>query len=102
MLSMRVSSQVADIEAGQQGEVVFTSLPDTSFPLIIEKITPVAQSRGGRNMFQVEAALDGASERLRPGMIGVAKIAVEERPLIAIWMRPVIAWARLTAWRWIQ
>ena len=93
--------QIAEVSEGQKGEVVFASLPDEGFELVIDKITPVAQSRDGKNFFQVEGSITGASPRLRPGMIGVAKIAVDERRLVAIWLRPVIDWFRLTSWRWI-
>ena len=93
--------QIAEVGEGQKGEVVFASLPDEGFELVIDKITPVAQSRDGKNLFQVEGSITGASPRLRPGMIGVAKIAVDERRLVAIWLRPVIDWFRLTSWRWI-
>jgi hypothetical protein len=40
-------------------------------------------------------------EDVRPGMIGVAKIAIDERRLVSIWMRPVIEWWRLASWRWM-
>ena len=93
--------QIAEVSEGQKGEVVFASLPGEGFELVIDKITPVAQSRDGKNLFQVEGSITEASPRLRPGMIGVAKIAVDERRLVSIWLRPVIDWFRLTSWRWI-
>lgn len=93
--------QIADVRAGQSGEVVFASLPEERFELIVDKITPVAQAREGKNLFQVEGSLGQISPRLRPGMIGVAKISVDERQLVAIWMRPVIEWLRLASWRWM-
>lgn len=93
--------EIAVIETGQEGEVVFTSLPDKAFPVTVAKVTPVSQSREGKNLFQVEGTLTGNSERLRPGMIGVAKIAISTEPLIAIWTRPMVDWLRLAAWRWM-
>lgn len=93
--------QIASIEVGQQGEVVFASLPDQAYAVTVTKITPVAQSHEGRNLFQVEGALSGNAERLRPGMIGVAKIDIGNEPLITIWTRPMFDWLRLAAWRWL-
>lgn len=93
--------QIAAVDVGHKGEVVFTSLPDQAYGLTVTKVTPVAQSRDGKNLFQVEGALTEKSERLRPGMIGVAKIDIGTEPLISIWTRPMLDWLRLAAWRWI-
>ncbi|MFC3206239.1 HlyD family efflux transporter periplasmic adaptor subunit [Aquamicrobium soli] len=94
--------QIADVNEGQKGEVIFASLPDERFDLTIGKITPVAQARDGKNLFQVEGSLTQASPRLRPGMIGIAKIAIDRRRLVSIWMRPVLEWWRLASWRWMS
>lgn len=93
--------QIAQIEPGQTGEVLFGALPDQPFRIVIDKIIPVAQSREGHNMFKVEGHLVETSERLRPGMIGVGKVVIGERPLIDIWTLPAIEWARLNLWRWL-
>lgn len=93
--------QIADVAVGQTGHLLASSLPDEPFTLTVEKITPVAEARGGRNLFRVEARLDRVSERLRPGMEGIAKIDVDERRLIAIWTRPFMDWLRIFAWQWL-
>lgn len=98
---MRVDERlVADVATGQTGEVVFTALPDEVYGLEVEKVTPVAESRDGQNLFQVEGRLLGAPDRLRPGMIGVAKIDIADELLITTWLRPVADWFRLATWRW--
>lgn len=94
--------QVAEVAAGQTGEVVFTSLPEESFGFTVEKITPVARPKDGRNVIQVEGHLSQSPERLRPGMTGVAKIAIGEERLVSIWLRPFMNWLRLTTWRWFR
>jgi hypothetical protein len=66
----------------------------------VERITPIAEQREGRNFFRVEAALEGSTDRLRPSMVGVGRTEVEERLLIRIWTRRLIDWLRLAAWRW--
>lgn len=93
-------SQIGDIAIGFTGSLVVASLPETAFPVLVEKITPVAKVEEGRNTFRVEAALQEDSPRLRPGMKGVAKIAAGEQRLVWIWSRSLLSWLRLTTWRW--
>lgn len=94
--------QIGDVTVGQAGEIVFASLPTESFAIAVDKITPVAASRDGRNLFRVEGTLTAASDRLRPGMNGIAKIEVDERLLVSVWLRPAIDWMRLALWRWAR
>lgn len=94
-------SQIADVEAGKQGDLLVSSLPHETFPFVVEKITPVAQASDGRNTFRVEAKLSSLSSRLRPGMEGVGKINVDQRRLIWIWSRPMLDWMRIFVWRWM-
>lgn len=94
-------SQVIDVTVGQKGNVLFASIPEQPFPLEIEKVTPVAETRDGRNVFRVEARLTETSPRLRPGMDGVAKIDVDQRLLIWIWSRSLVNWFRVAAWSWV-
>ena len=93
--------EVADIAVGQKGEILTASLPGESFGFVVEKITPIAEQKNGRNVFRVEAQLTDNPERLRPGMEGIAKIDVDRRLLIAIWARPLIDWARVRGWAWL-
>lgn len=99
--------EVAALEAGQEGSIVFSALPGDSFPLALRAITPVAQAQAGRNLFRAEAdlapdwaATDPALLRLRPGMTGIAKIPVRQERLVTIWTRPMVNWLRLAWWRW--
>jgi RND family efflux transporter MFP subunit len=92
----------AAVKLGQKGELILTSLPGEHYPFVVSKITPVAAAKEGRNLFRVEAKLDGAAPpRLRPGMEGVAKIDVEERRLAWIWSRRLLDWLRLKSWAWL-
>ncbi|MEX0957997.1 MAG: efflux RND transporter periplasmic adaptor subunit [Burkholderiales bacterium] len=93
---------IDDVRVGQSGELVLSSMPGSSMPIVVQKITPVNTAKDGRNYFRVEAALDAAaSQRLRPGMEGVGKISVHERRLIWIWTRKMVNWLRLKAWAWL-
>jgi RND family efflux transporter MFP subunit len=91
---------VNDVEPGQRGHLRLASTPFDAVPFTVEKIVPVATARDGRNFFRVEARLERAAERLRPGMEGVAKIDVDRRLVVAIWTRSALDWARLTLWTW--
>lgn len=89
---------IARISAGQTGRVAFSALPDTSFPLQIQRITPVASISGGNNSFEVEAGLAGRNSALRPGLEGVAHIAMGKRPLAMIWGSRALDWLNFQLW----
>ncbi len=89
---------ISAIRVGQVGTLLVSSLPGEAMTYRVELITPVAEAREGRNFFNVEARLDRVSDRLRPGMEGIAKTSVEERRLIWIWTRKVGIWLRITLW----
>lgn len=95
-------SQIVDVATGQTGQVLFASIPDAPFRFQVEKITPVAETRDGRNVFRVEARLTETSPRLRPGMDGVAKVTVDNRLLAWIWTRSLVNWVKITAWAWVR
>jgi multidrug efflux pump subunit AcrA (membrane-fusion protein) len=104
--SYRVKVQVEErsigqVQVGQQGELILTSMPNERHSFTVNVITPVAQAEEGANFFIVEGTLDGAAERLRPGMEGFGKIQIEERKLIWIWTHELIDWARMKAWTWL-
>ena len=67
----------------------------------VARITPLANPSNGRQVFEVEVALDDpGAAALRPGMQGVARLRVGEQALALQWSRDVLAWLRLLAWRW--
>lgn len=94
-------SQIGDVDVGDHGVLRVTSLPNEDFPMLIEKITPVADIADGRNVFRVEAALEGDTSRFKPGMNGVGKIDIDQRRLIWIWTRSIMNWLKLRSWQWL-
>jgi multidrug resistance efflux pump len=92
---------LSNVEVGQRGELTVASMPHERFPFTVTKITGVNVAQEGRNVFRVEATLDDASPRLRPGMEGVGKIYVDERKLVWIWTHELTNWVRLWAWSWL-
>jgi multidrug efflux pump subunit AcrA (membrane-fusion protein) len=89
------------LQAGQPGELLLTSLPDSHFPFKVVQITPVSSAEEGRNYFRVEARLDETSPRLRPGMEGYAKVVVGRAHLVWIWTHDLTDWIRLKLWSWL-
>ncbi len=92
---------VSDVQSNQQGRVALVSLPDKVLFFHVQRITPVATTKEGRNFFEVEGTLDiTGSISLRPGLEGVAKIKAGKHPLIWTLTHRIIDWARLTLWTW--
>jgi hypothetical protein len=95
---------IAALELGQQGQVKFTSLPNSIFAVRVKNLTPISEVREGRNYFRVEVELlaDEATARvanlLRPGMTGTGKVHVGKRALGWIWFHDVWHWLRLSLW----
>jgi multidrug resistance efflux pump len=89
------------VAVGQKGELALPSLPGKIMPLTVSKVTPVSTAKEGRNYFRVEAQLDDASQRLRPGMEGIGKVTIEQRRLIWIWTHDAIEWMSLKLWSWL-
>ncbi len=92
-------AEIARVREGQRGVLVLSALPDT-FGFVVRKITPLATAQEGKNCFRVEAALDKATNTLRPGMEGIGKISVDRQKLIYIWTLKLRNWLRLWFWSW--
>jgi len=93
--------RIADVLPDQKGMLVLSSLPQEKFAFVITKLTPIARADEGRNYFRVEAELTEPSDKLRPGMEGIAKIEIDRRRLVSIWTRDFLEWARVKFWAWL-
>jgi RND family efflux transporter MFP subunit len=91
-------TEIAAVAVGQKGTLLLAAITGQTFPITVTSVTPVAKAKEGRNAFRVEASLEGASERLRPGMEGIAKIAAGRRSLAWIWTHRFTNWLRLKVW----
>jgi hypothetical protein len=91
---------IASIKTGQTGQLALASLPADPLRFVVERVTPVATVRDGRNAFEVEARLQAAAPLLRPGLQGVAKIDAGERSAAWIWGHRAADWLRLALWSW--
>src|SRR5262249_16661137 len=92
---------IAEVADGQEGHLVLAAFPNEPLPFTVTKVTPVSTARAGRNYFRVEARLAQASARLRPGMEGIGKVAVDRRLLLWMWTHQAVDWLRLRLWSWL-
>lgn len=92
---------IAAVQPGQTGRLALASLPTDTLPLVVERITPVAAVREGRNTFEVEARLPEGAAMLRPGLQGVARIDAGSHSLAWLATHRLIDWARLASWSWL-
>lgn len=92
--------EIRHVQLGQAGRLVISGIAAESMPLTVVKLTSVATAEDGKNFFRVEARLQQAPKRLRPGMEGVGKIEVGSRSLWWILTHSFTDWLTLTLWTW--
>jgi multidrug resistance efflux pump len=91
---------IAAVRPGQHGEVVLGALAEDKLPFVVERVTPVASARDGRNFFEVFAKMDSAHDLLQPGLRGVARISAGEKTIAWIASHRLLDWVRVTLWSW--
>ena len=95
---------IGALRVGQTAQVLFATLSQP-VPFTVSRIAPVANALEGRNVFEVEGRRsDGegpanASDSLRPGLRGVAKIDIEASHLGVVWWHRASNWLRALLWR---
>jgi biotin carboxyl carrier protein len=90
--------QIADVQDGQTGELAVAGYPSLKFKFVVEKINPVAEAVEQNNVFKVRAKLVDTPNWLRPGMKGVAKIDIGEKPYYWLWTHKIVNWVRTKLW----
>lgn len=94
-------SEIRHVREHQRGRLLVAGIASDPLPFAVGKVTPVSTAKEGANYFRVEATLDQAPGNLRPGMEGIGKIEVGERPLWWILGHSFTDWLRLKLWRWL-
>jgi multidrug resistance efflux pump len=90
---------IHEVESGSSGHLAFTSQPNIKFPIIVDRIEPLAQSLEEGNVFIVRCHSNGPVEKWwRPGMSGIAKIEVGKRSPLFILSHKTIDYLRLRFW----
>jgi multidrug efflux pump subunit AcrA (membrane-fusion protein) len=92
---------IARIKIGQNGQIRLSALPWDAVSLRVQRITPLAQARDGRQIYEVQAEFTQAPpEGLRPGLMGHAKVQVAYRPVLWGWVSPLVDRVALAIWSW--
>ena len=89
---------VADLSAGQTGYLALGAMPDRQFGFVVQRVSPVAEARDGRNYFEVECELDETLETMRPGLQGAARIVVDQRSIAWVMTHRLADWMRIATW----
>lgn len=92
---------IARVRPGQAGRLVLSSLPWDGQDIVVERMTPLARVVEGRNVFDVEARLSGATAELRPGLLGRAELVVGRTPPLWAWTRHLLDRIRVAYWSWL-
>ncbi len=88
------------VKTGQTGYVLLHGATGDRVPFTVQRVTSVAESDAGHNIFRVEGSLDGTPQNLRPGMEGIGKIEIAIHSHAWVWTRGLIDWARMQIWTW--
>lgn len=97
-------SEVGLLKRGQVAELRLAAMPGQAIALVIERVTPVALSTSEGVRYEVEASPTGLGAGLaglRPGLQGVAKIALPDQPLMLRWGSRAWQWLRMAVWTWL-
>ncbi len=89
---------VAELSMGSTGYLALGAMPDRNFEFEVKRISPVAEARDGRNYFEVECQLKESLGAMRPGLQGVARIVVDQRPIGWVMTHRLVDWMRIAAW----
>jgi multidrug resistance efflux pump len=93
-------SDITRLRAGQKGVLRLAAQPQTAYPFRISRVTATASVQEGVNGFRVEAAWEGETPHLSPGMQGVGKVETGRANLLTVWTRSSIDWLLLKLWSW--
>ena len=81
------------------GELATTRFPEVHMTFVVERISPVAEVVGDRNIFKVRVRLtDTKNLDLAAGMEGSARIDVAPAHYAWIWTRRLVNWVRMKLW----
>lgn len=89
---------IFEIAIDQEGYLATVSYPSQRLKFIVERINPMAEVVGNRNVFKVRVLLLETRSWMRPGMEGVAKVSIGKRRYVWIWTRRFVNWLRMKLW----
>lgn len=87
------------VDVRMTGELAFVSRPELKFPIVIERIEPVAVTKEEGNIFMLRGGIPGEPAGWwRPGMSGVSKIDVGKANILWILTHRTVDFLRLFLW----
>lgn len=89
---------IIDVQVGSTGQLAAVGRPDRKLPFVVEDIYPMAEVVEGKNVFKVRVKLQQRPTWLKPGMEGLAKIHLGEKPYGWLWTRDLVNWVRMKLW----
>jgi len=89
---------IAEVQAGQRGQLATTSYPNIHLDFTVEHVFPVAEVKDKRNVYRVRVKLGARPGWMKPGMEGVAKVRIGKRPYAWLWTRKMVNWIRMKFW----
>ena len=93
--------QVIDVQPGLQGDLTLKALPDAELAFTVQQVSPVFEENASGIAYRVEAGFNEANPALRPGMQGIAKISIDQRSYLWIYLHELIDAIRLWVWSWL-
>jgi hypothetical protein len=87
-----------DLNAGLEGSFSPNARPEESRDFHVTRVRPASETRGEKNVFIGEAKGDLPFDWMRPGMEGVARVRVGQRPVWWVMFHRVIDYLRLKLW----
>ncbi|NTV03228.1 MAG: HlyD family efflux transporter periplasmic adaptor subunit [Chlorobiaceae bacterium] len=99
-VEMKVSeSEIHQFMLKQKGQIAFVGQPGRKIDVVVERIEPMAVTEKEGNVFLVICRIEGKPDLwLRPGMSGLAKVAVGQRQIIWILLHKTIDFIRMNLW----
>jgi len=93
--------QVIDVQPGLQGELTLKALPDAKLAFTVQQVSPVFEENASGIAYRVEAGFNESNPALRPGMQGIAKISIDQRSYLWIFLHELIDAISLWGWSWL-
>lgn len=93
--------QVVDVVEGLTGRLTLKSMPSRELAFVVHRVSPVFEESESGIAYRVEARLVDNLPALRPGMQGIAKIDIDQRSYLWIYLHELFDVIRFWAWRWL-
>ncbi len=86
--------------ASRGGEIAFATLPDPRYPVVVDRLEPVARVKPEGNVFVLRAHITAPAGSVwwRPGMSGVAKIDAGRKSIFWLLTHRLVDFIRLKLW----